>query len=123
MFAEFAPWFLFTPAVVVVTLLLGGGAGLWATILSTLCAGYVLLDPPASGNLTSIRWAASALYAATTSGLVGLVVVLRQALRASDAARDGLLRAAADAAEREAFLTSVLASSTDCIRCSTSTAS
>ncbi|MCJ2021823.1 PAS domain-containing protein [Methylobacterium sp. E-065] len=116
MFAEFAPWFLFTPAVVVVTLLLGGGAGLWATLLSILCAGYVLLDPPASGNLTSIRWAASALYAATTSGLVGLVVVLRQALRASDAARDGLLRAAADAAEREAFLTSVLASSTDCIK-------
>lgn len=116
MFAEFAPWFLFTPAVVVVTLLLGGGAGLWATLLSTLCAGYVLLDVPPLGILSPTQWAASAIYAATTSGLVGVVVALRQALRASDAAREGLARAAADGTEREAFLGGVLASSTDCIK-------
>jgi PAS domain S-box-containing protein len=102
--------------VVVIALLLGGGAGLWATLLSTLCAGYVLLDSPTPGTLSPVRWIASALYAATTSGLVGLVVVLRQALRDADAARDRLLRVAADAADREAFLTSVLASSTDCIK-------
>ncbi|MGU3536841.1 PAS domain-containing protein [Methylobacterium sp. A54F] len=116
MFAEFAPWFLFTPAVVAVTLLLGGGAGLWATLLSTLCAGYVLLEVPPVGILSPMQWAASAIYAATTSGLVGVVVALRQALRASDAARGDLGRAATAATEREAFLTSVLSSSTDCIK-------
>ena len=116
LFAEFAPWFLFTPAVVVVTLLLGGGAGMWATLLSTLCAGYVLLDVPPVDILSPTQWAASAIYAATTAGLVGIVVALRQALRASDAAREGLARAAADAAEREAFLSGVLSSSTDCIK-------
>jgi PAS domain S-box-containing protein len=116
LFAEFAPWFLFTPAVVAVTLLLGGGAGLWATLLSTLCAGYVLLDVVPVGILSPTQWAASAIYAATTSGLVGIVVALRQALRTSDAAREDLARAASDAAEREAFLTSVLSSSTDCIK-------
>lgn len=116
MFAEFAPWFLFTPAVVAITLLLGGGAGMWATLLSTLCAGYVLLDVPPVGRLSPTQWAASAIYAATTSGLVGVVVALRQALRASDAAKEDLVRAATEAAEREAFLTSVLSSSTDCIK-------
>lgn len=116
MFAEFAPWFLFTPAVVAVTLLLGGGAGLWATLLSTLCAGYVLLDVPPFGILSPMQWAASTIYAVTTSGLVGVVVALRQALRASDAAREEIGRAVTAAAEREAFLTSVLSSSTDCIK-------
>ncbi|WP_331288188.1 MULTISPECIES: HWE histidine kinase domain-containing protein [Methylobacteriaceae] len=116
MFAEFAPWFLFTPAVVTVTLLLGGGAGIWATLLSTLCAGYVLLEVVPIGILSPTQWAASAIYAATTSGLVGVVVALRQALRASDAAREDLERNAAEAAAREAFLASVLASSTDCIK-------
>lgn len=116
MFAEFAPWFLFTPAVVMVALLLGGGAGLWATLLSTLCAGYVLLDVPPFGTLSPTQWAASAIYAATTAGLVGIVVALRQALRASDATRESLARAAAAGAEREAFLGGVLASSTDCIK-------
>ena len=116
LFAEFAPWFLFTPAVVAVTLLLGGGAGMWATLLSTLCAGYVLLEVPPFGILSPMQWAASAIYAATTSGLVGIVVALRQALRASDAAQEGLVRAARDAAEREGFLAGVLGSSTDCIK-------
>ncbi|WP_378970757.1 PAS domain-containing protein [Methylobacterium komagatae] len=116
MFAEFAPWFLFTPAIVAVTLLLGGGAGMWATLLSTLCAGFVLLDVPPVGILSPTQWAASGIYAATTSGLVGVVVALRQALRDSDAARENLVRAAADAAEREGFLAGVLGSSTDCIK-------
>jgi PAS domain S-box-containing protein len=116
LFAEFAPWFLFTPAVVTVTLLLGGGAGMWATLLSTFCAGLVLLDVPPVGILSPTQWAASAIYAATTSGLVAVVVALRQALRSSDAAQEDLERAATEAAEREAFLASVLSSSTDCIK-------
>ena len=88
----------------VVTLLLGGGAGLWATLLSCICAAYVLLDSTAFGILSPIEWAASAIYAATTAGLVGLVVALRKAFLAADAAQDELRRAATSAAEREAFL-------------------
>ncbi|WP_053078637.1 PAS domain-containing protein [Methylobacterium tarhaniae] len=116
MFAEFAPWFLFTPAVVVIALLLGGGAGLWATLLAALCASITLRDVPPVGALSLMQVVASAIFIVTTAGLVGLVVALRHALIEADAARTELMRSAAAAAEREAFLTSVLASSTDCIK-------
>ncbi|WP_205824934.1 PAS domain-containing protein [Methylobacterium terricola] len=116
LFAEFAPWFLFTPGVVVVALLLGGGAGLWATGLATACAGIVLLAVPPLGALSLIQVVASTIFAATTAGLVGVVVALRHALIEAEASRAALARSAAAAEEREAFVTSVLASSTDCIK-------
>jgi PAS domain S-box-containing protein len=115
-FSEFAPWFLFTPAVVLIALLLGGAAGLWATLLSAAFAGAVLLAVPPVGALSLTQSAASAVFVITTAGLVGLVVALRHALIEAEASHAALSRSAAAATEREAFVTSVLASSTDCIK-------
>lgn len=113
---EFAPWFLFTPAVVLVALLLGGGAGLWAMLLSALCAGSVLVSAPPADVVSLRHWMATAIFTVTTAGLVGLVVALRQALIEAETSRATVMRSTAAAEDREAFLLSVLASSTDCIK-------
>lgn len=115
-FSEFAPWFLFTPAVILIALLLGGAAGLWATLLSAVFAGAALLAVPPVGTLSLAQVSASALFVVTTAGVVGLVVALRHALIEAERSQADARRSAAAAAEREAFLTSVLASSTDCIK-------
>ncbi|MFH6786066.1 MULTISPECIES: PAS domain-containing protein [Methylobacterium] len=116
LFSEFAPWFLFTPAVVLIALLLGGAAGLWATVLAAAFAGTVLLAAPPVGELSLTQWVASAVFIVTTAGLVGLVVALRHALIEAETSHAALTRSAAAAAEREAFVTNVLAASTDCIK-------
>ena len=116
LFNDFAPWFLFTPGVVVVALFLGAGAGLFATALSVACATYAISHSEQPAPLSSVQWTGSALFALTTAALVGLVEALRGALRDADASRAELARSAAAAAERETFMASVLASSTDCIK-------
>ncbi|MCF4125841.1 PAS domain-containing protein [Methylobacterium sp. SyP6R] len=115
-FSEFAPWFLFTPAVILIALLLGGGAGLWATLLSAACTGIALLAAPPVGVLSLTQSVASAVFVVTTAGVVGLVVALRHALVEAETSQAELRRSAAASAEREAFLESILASSTDCIK-------
>ena len=116
LFATFPAFFLFTPVVVLVTLFLGGGAGLLATALSTVYVGVVFLDIAPIGTLSPMQWAITATFGATGLALVGLVVALRDALMAAQSARMALSASAAAGAEREAFLASVLASSTDCIK-------
>ena len=96
-FNEFAPWFLFTPGVVVVALFLGAGAGLFATLLSVACAGYAISHAQNSGPLSSIQWTGSILFTVTSAGLVGLVAALQVALREADASRVELARSAAAA--------------------------
>ena len=58
----------------------------------------------------------TALFGATSLGLVGLVVALRRALLDTDASRAQLSRSVVSAQQREAFLSGVLSSSTDCIK-------
>ena len=60
LFGSSAPWFLYTPAVVLLTLFLGRGPGVLATIISSLGAGLVvarsdlpLLLTPVIGALPS----------------------------------------------------------------------
>lgn len=116
MLGSSAPWFLYTPAVVLLTVFLGPGPGAFATFLSAFCAGYVVLDNDNRFLLTPAHWAASVFFVVTTLGLVGLVMALRRALLESE-----MLRAERDdelvhTADREAFLAGVLSSSTDCIK-------
>ena len=115
LFGSSAPWFLYTPAVVLLTLFLGGGAGASATLLSAIAAGYVVVRPDAPLWMVPVHWAASLFFVLTTLGLVGLVLALRTALLDADALRTARERDLAETARREAFLSGVLASSTDCI--------
>lgn len=116
LFGASAPWFLYTPVVVSLTLLLGSGVGVWSTILAALAAGCAVggLDRPIL--LAPVHWVASIIFFLTTLGLVALVQALREALLDSDVLRAARERDLVDTAEREAFLASVLAASTDCIK-------
>lgn len=116
LFGSSAPWFLYTPAIVLLTLFLGGGAGASATLLSAIAAGYVVVRPDAPLWMVPVHWAASLFFVLTTLGLVGLVLALRTALLDADALRTARERDLAETARREAFLSGVLASSTDCIK-------
>ncbi len=116
LFGSSAPWFLYTPAIVLLTLFLGGGAGGLATALAALAAGYVVVAPDAPLWMAPVHWAASLFFVLTTLGLVGLVLALRTALLEADALRTARERDLAETARREAFLSGVLASSTDCIK-------
>ena len=116
MFGSSAPWFLYTPAVVLVTLFLGRGPGVLATILSAIGAGVVVVRADELLLLTPVHWGASVIFVLTTLGLVALVEALRTALLDADRLRDEREKALIVTAEREAFLSGVLASSTDCIK-------
>ena len=116
LFSDFPALFLFTPAVVLIALYLGGGAGLLATVLSTASAAYALFDGEPGGRFSPVQWAITALFGATNLGLVGLVVALRRALLDTDASRAELSLSIVSAQQREAFLSGVLSSSTGCIK-------
>lgn len=116
LFGSSAPWFLYTPAVVLLALFLGRGPGVLATILSALGAGLVVARPDLPLLLAPVHWGASAIFLLTTLGLVVLVEALRTALLDADRLREERERALVVTAERESFLSGVLSSSTDCIK-------
>ena len=115
-FGSSAPWFLYTPAVVLLTLFLGRGPGITATILSAIGAATVVVRPGEPLLLTPVHWAASIIFTLTTFGLVVLVEALRTTLLDTDRLRDEREKTLVVTAEREAFLSGVLGSSTDCIK-------
>ncbi len=116
MFGSSAPWFLYTPAVVLLALFLGRGPGIVATALAALGAGAVVARPDRPLLLAPVHWGASVIFLLTTLGLVVLVEALRTALLDADRLRDDREKALMVTAEREAFLSGVLSSSTDCIK-------
>lgn len=116
MFGSSAPWFFYTPAVVLLALFLGRGPGIVATILSAIGAGAVVTRPEEPLLLAPVHWGASLIFLLTTFGLVVLVEALRTALLDTDRLLEERERALVVTAEREAFLSGVLASSTDCIK-------
>jgi len=116
MFGSSAPWFLYTPTVVLLTLFLGRGPGIMATILSAIGAGLVVVEADEPLLLTPVHWGASVIFTLTTLGLVVLVEALRTALLDADRLREEREQALVVTAEREAFLSGVLGSSTDCIK-------
>ncbi|MGP7795637.1 sensor histidine kinase [Sphingomonas sp. CLY1604] len=116
LFGSSAPWFLYTPAVVLLTLFLGRGSGILATLLSAIGAGMVVAKSDEPLLLTPVHWCASIIFVVTTLGLVVLVEALRTALLEADGLREEREMALVVTGKREAFLAGVLASSTDCIK-------
>lgn len=105
---DLVPWLLFVPMILLVPLFLGQGPGLYAGVLGAVLAAVTIGSSRNPWWLTGQQWAGTALFL-----VVAFVVV-----KVSAGLRASLIRARALNArliEREAFLTGVLASSTDCI--------
>ncbi|HEX8447572.1 MAG TPA: PAS domain S-box protein [Sphingomonas sp.] len=110
------PWLLFVPVILVIALLIGPGPGNFATVLAAALAGHSIAPRHAPMWLTGQQWAATALFLAVAFGIVALSAEMRAAYRRMKqlvATRDAALETLA---VRESFLSSVLASSTDCIK-------
>jgi PAS domain S-box-containing protein len=103
------PWLLFIPAILVSALILGEAVGIFASLLSALLAALTIGSTAQPWFLSAAQWAGSAVFLAVTIGMAHVAGELRAAFRR---ARQSNI----DLHERESFLSSVLASSTDCIK-------
>lgn len=109
------PWLLFMPAILLLALAFGRRVGFYATLLAAAVAGWSIAGPNGFLGLDGLQWTASAVFVLVCFGIVLVTSELRASfVRAerlvgeTQAARDEL-------AAREAFLASVLASSSECI--------
>lgn len=110
------PWLLFVPALLLVGLMFGRGPGLYATVLAAIAAGASIGSAANPAWLTLQQWIASILFVVVSTGIALLAAELRASFVRAKMLTDERTRALDQLAEREAFLTSVLASSTDCIK-------
>jgi PAS domain S-box-containing protein len=113
---ESLPWLLFIPATIGIALITGARVGVFAATLSTL-AGILSIGSTRNPTwLSQSQWAASCLFFLVMLGLVALVAALRDSMRRARQLNAELVKSARQTAEREAFLSGVLSSSTDCIK-------
>ncbi|WP_343527076.1 HWE histidine kinase domain-containing protein [Sphingomonas sp.] len=110
------PWLLFIPATIAIGLVLGQGPGLLASALSTVAGALSIGSPSNEYWLSESQWVAALLFVAILIAMVMLVAALRESMRRSRALNAELVERERSAAEGEAFLASVLAASTDCIK-------
>ncbi|MGW8281440.1 HWE histidine kinase domain-containing protein (plasmid) [Sphingomonas aurantiaca] len=102
------PWLLFIPAILLIGLTLAEAPAIYASILATILAAWSIGSSSQYLWLTDPQWAGSLVFLLVAIGISVLAGELRAGVR-----RTRLL--ASDLAERAAFLSGVLASSTDCI--------
>ncbi|MCA1868515.1 PAS domain-containing protein [Agrobacterium genomosp. 3] len=113
---ELLPWLFFIPVILLCSLMLGRAEGIGASLLSAIAAAISIGDAENAFWLTQAQWAGSFLFLITTFAMAVLASELRFAFaRAARLGKENLTAVTA-LAEREAFLTSVLSSSTDCIK-------
>ncbi|MBE7183050.1 MAG: PAS domain S-box protein [Methylobacterium mesophilicum] len=110
------PYLFYIPAVLGLALVLGKGPGLYASVLAAVVAAISLGDSAQPGWLSWPQWVSTGLFMVVTAMMVVVIAELRIVF-----ARAGRLQTTNDEtfvrlAERESFLSSVLASSTDCIK-------
>ncbi|HEX8486789.1 sensor histidine kinase [Sphingomonas sp.] len=103
------PWLLFIPAILIIGLTLAEAPAIYASVLSAVLAGVSLASPAEPLWLNGPQWTGSLLFLLVAFGVAFLAGELRAGLRRTR-------MVAAELAERAAFLSSVLASSTDCIK-------
>jgi len=110
------PWLLFIPATIAITLALSRGVGYAAAVLSAALGMASMLGPLHLAELSQSQWAAGGLFLIVDLGLVALAGAFRISLANARALNESLAESGRGALEREAFVSSVLASSTDCIK-------
>lgn len=114
--ASIVPWLLFIPAVLLIALVLGRATGIYASILAAVVAGLSIGHASEPLWLTLPQWTGSIVFVAVASGIAILAAELRAAFARATRLANEKEAATLQLAEREAFLSSVLASSTDCIK-------
>ena len=75
------PWLLFVPVILVIGLLLGKGAGVYASVLAATFGALSIAVPGAPLWLTGPQWLACALFIVVTIGVVLLAAELRAGFR------------------------------------------
>lgn len=103
------PWLLFIPAILAVALVFGQRVGIFTSVLSAIAAALTIGSPAQPWFLTGPQAGGSALFLIVTAMLARVVGELRLVFE-----RARLLNTELE--ERQAFLSSILASSTDCIK-------
>lgn len=114
--SDTAPWFVFVPVVLALALLFGRAVGIYATLLSALLVGYAIGSTGDRYWLSGTEWVATGLFVISTLGVVLLAAELRDAFRLLDTLMGQREADFRQMGERESFLSSVLASSPDCIK-------
>lgn len=110
------PWLLFIPATIAITLAIGRSPGIYVAALSTIAGLSTLRAGDTFASVPRAQWIAAVLFLVVLTGLVLLTAELRDALNEARRLNAELLANREHTAEREAFLSGVLASSTDCIK-------
>lgn len=110
------PYLLFIPPIIGAALLFGRGPALFGTILAASIASYFFVSSSPGAEITVAQWASTGLFVAVQ----WLIVELCSEIRASFVAREREFAAITEArdalAANEAFMSSVLDSSNDCIK-------
>ncbi|MHB8283597.1 MAG: sensor histidine kinase [Caulobacteraceae bacterium] len=114
--ASIVPWLLFVPVVLAVGLLLGRAPGVYAALLAAFLAGLSIGNIHEPLWLSGPQWTGSVLFVLIASGTAVLAAELRAAFARARQLTLEKEQAIGLLAQREAFLSSVLASSTDCIK-------
>lgn len=114
--SSIVPWLLFIPVVLAIALLFGRNPGLYASVLAAIVAGLSIGHVGEPYWLTGAQWTGSILFVLVTAGIAVIAAELRAAFARAQRLTEEKDAANGQLAEREAFLSSVLASSTDCIK-------
>lgn len=110
------PWLLFVPVTLAIGLMLGRGPSVYASVLATAAAAISIASPDQPYWLTDVQWVASLIFLAISMGVGMLAAELRAAFARAQSLTLEKDDALARLSDRESFLSSVLASSTDCIK-------
>lgn len=110
-----APWMLFIPAVVAAGLLIGREAAIFASLLSVITASLTLGQASNPTWMTMPQWGGTLLFLVITLVLGIVSAGLRNAFARHAKLAEDHARTNEALRERESFLASILASSTDCI--------
>ena len=110
------PWLLFIPATIAIALVMGKGPGIFAAFLSAATGIASLHTTEHPLWVPRQQWVAASLFLIVMLSIVMLTAELRESLRRARRLNKELVESERQAVERQAFLSGVLASSTDCIK-------
>lgn len=113
--ASIVPWLLFIPFILAIGFLLGRNPGLYATGLAAIVAALSIGGPGEPFWLNASQWIGSLIFITVACGIALLTAEMHATLARARGLTIEKDLANARLAEREAFLSSILASSTDCI--------